>query len=224
MKKLHFILLLFVCLCFSCSDNETIYSCDETTNKWVKKNISTIRTMSREQWKSLNINKKIAAFRVFSKEQRISFWKDKINETLKLDWSKSEKAHILKLYWFIINNTDMFSDDVMTDEMRDKYDLFFYDWVETAKNKLKWDMKTIVSIAASGEELVDKNGISSNTFGFEDSSGDIIDVSCHCNITYDFCSVPFNNASCIDTKCEGTTTGCGWLLINPCNGRCDDIL
>ncbi|MGN1375984.1 MAG: bacteriocin fulvocin C-related protein [Prevotella sp.] len=224
MKKLNLILIFLVSLCWSCSDNDTVYSCDETTNDWVKENITTIRVMSRGQWKTLNPNKKLAAFRAFSQEQRISFWKDKIDETLKLNWSKSEKAHILKLFKFIISNPDMFSDNKMSDEMQDKYDLFFYDWVETAKNNLKWDMRTIISIAASGDELINKNGISASVFGFDDSSGDMIDVSCHCNRTYDFCNVPFTNATCIDTKCEGTTTGCGWLLISSCNGRCDDVL
>ena len=63
--------------------------------------------MSRQQWKILPQSKKTAVFRAFSQKQKIDFWKDKLVETLQLDWTDEEKHHIMQLYNFIVDNPDI---------------------------------------------------------------------------------------------------------------------
>lgn len=229
MKKcLYFIVFIVLTSFVSCSEEETVYSCDEQTNEWVKTNLSVIRNMSRQQWKTLSQIKKIPAYRAFSQVQKLNFWKDKLAETLKLDWTNEEKKHILQLYNFITENPDIFRDGGMSDEMQDKYDLFFYEWTEFAKEKLGWKMNTMVSIAGSGDEMTNKSGIvnkknKSKINGFGDF-GVVGRFSCNCNLTYDFCSFPMGGGStCVDVACDATSIGCGWIFASSCNGSCDDF-
>ena len=226
-KYVYFILLMILAGFVSCSEEETIYSCNEQTNEWVKEHLSTIRNMSRQQCKSLPQSKKTAVFRAFTQNQRLNFWKDKLKETLNLKWTDAEKQHILQLYNFVVNNSDVFTDKEMSEDVQDKYDLFFYEWTTYAEEQLGWDMKTLVSIAGSGEEMLDKSGKLNvkrriGEIDHKDPIGPDRET-CHCNQKYDFCGVPFMNADCVDTGCSGTSVGCGWLLASSCDGRCDNI-
>lgn len=157
-KHLYFVLLLMLSVFVSCSEDEIVYSCDKQTNEWVKENISVISNMSRQQWKILPQSKKTAVFRAFSQKQKIDFWKDKLVETLQLDWTDEEKHHIMQLYNFIVDNPDIFKKGGMSDEIQDKYDLFFYEWQEYAEKHLSWNMDVLLSIAANGDEMIDKSG------------------------------------------------------------------
>ena len=79
-------LFFLILILMSCNQDDIVYSCNEEVNQWAKENLDGLRTMSREDWKGLSDNKKIAAYRAFNQEQRITFWKDKFAAVKMLDW------------------------------------------------------------------------------------------------------------------------------------------
>ncbi len=222
--KLFFFSFIICCsiLSISCSnEDETVYSCNESTNEWTKSNLLKIREMTRSKWKLLSQSKKRAAYIAFTQSQKISFWKEKINNVLTLDWTKEEFKHINKVYEFICDNPIYFSEEELTDEQLNKFDLFFYEWIEDAQSVYKWDVKTIASIIASGDDMIDKTSTYSLDFETGGDVGAVSGPNCDCNMTYNFCSVGLQYYSCEDKDCIGTGTGCGILWTNSCNGMCE---
>ncbi len=222
MQKLIFYLSCVFCMVLvSCSNSEENYSCDAETNNWAKENLSEIRSMKRVQWKSLPTEmKKTAAFIVFTPEQKFVFWKEKLTETMSLDWTEAEKKHIKKVCDFVVSHPELF-DDEMSDDLRNEMDLFFYKWTEQAKSEFNWSKETIGCIISNGNEVVmtystnKKRTISVKSYTGQDQG--LSSLSCHCNKKYDFCG---QQDSCEDANCDETSAGCGILLMSSCNGRC----
>ena len=90
-------ILIFICVGLSsCSTDD--YSCDPEINKWVSDNIDEIHSMIREEWVEINnISKQRGAYGAFTIKQKIALWRGKIEETLDLNWTIEEYAHIKKL-------------------------------------------------------------------------------------------------------------------------------
>ena len=146
-------LLVIILSLVSCNKNEVIYSCNSEVNDWVNKNLYGISTMTRSEWKALDNEYKIPVFRAFSQEQRILFWKEKINDIINdYEWKEEEYNHLIELLEFINNNEDIFdfSKD-FSDEQIEKIEVFSYKWVEKALNELEWNLPLIKSIIASGD-------------------------------------------------------------------------
>ena len=221
MKVFNFILFLIITsITVSCSNNDDIvFSCDESINQWAKDNLSNLRLMTRSAWIQLDNNKKKAAYRAFSQEQKIQFWKDKICEVKSLDWSEKEIKHIEELENFITNNPDIFAGHRLTDAQANKIDSFFYLWQNSAIEKLGWSTGICIAIAGSGDKILNKyEEIYSRAIIIEEPGDDTPpEENCHCNQTYDFCHP---NAWCGESNCNESSSGCGWLLLSSCNGRC----
>ena len=49
MKKMKFLLLLFVVYCLSSCQKDPLYSCDPSIEKWASENLSAINRLDREQ-------------------------------------------------------------------------------------------------------------------------------------------------------------------------------
>lgn len=227
-KKLIFTLIAFTGILFltSCSDQDEItYSCNEAVDTWTKSNIAKIQNMNRTAWKALPAEKKRAAYRAFTPEQKVTFWKDKFTGILALNLTKEEREHIKLVYDFIIEHQDFFNNRRLTDEEKNTLDLFFYKWITIAQQEFGWDMKLLVAIAASGEDFNIRRGnngiLYSNDF---DPSINVNDKDCHCNTgpVSDFCNVA-SQGLCEKTDCIKTNYGCGWIWLGDCNGRCSDV-
>lgn len=211
----------------SCSDqDDMVFSCDESVNLWAKENIAEIREMNRAEWKTLSASKKRAAYVAFTPQQKISFWKEKLTNVMSMDWTKEEQAHIKLVYDFVNEHPDFFGGDGLTDEQLNVLDLFFYKWIDVAKNELGWDMKLMAAVAASGEDVVvqrSKVGPKSAIVdGFNDNMDNMNSCQCNTKILSDFCNIS-SQGVCEDTDCEGSDFGCGWLLLEDCNGRCSEV-
>lgn len=223
-KGFYVLICLIGILCFSsCSEeDEVVYSCDDAVNLWVKDNLIEIRKMDRPQWKTLSASKKRAAYVAFTPQQKIIFWKEKLTDVMALDWTKDELEHIKLVYDFIDEHQDYFTDKGLSDEQLNVLDLFFYKWVEFARNELGWNMETIVSIAASGNDVIPENIKSSRVIkDFSDENISYID-DCHCSTKGDFCNVT-GQGICEDSKCATSDFGCGWIWLQDCNGKCSDV-
>lgn len=208
---------------FSCSSDESeIYSCDKAIDQWVKSHTASICKMSRAQWLNIDQGKKLPVYRAFSPEQRIQFWENKFMELESLPWTKDEEIHIQKLVSFFRSHKELMYAPP-TDNQLDEVDEFFYGWQKYAIDSLGWTKQLCIAIAGSGEKVKNKEGETSMDRSVMLSSktrSANMEGTCNCNRTYDFC---VGITPCTNVSCEGTSWGCGWLLVASCNGRCGGI-
>lgn len=210
-------------LCFSCStDDEQVYSCNKETNEWVKQHIPEIRNMKRQDWLVGKLSHSRAIYNAFTQKQKVEFWRDKLTEVMTLSWSKAELAHIMKLLKYVNTHQYLFGYSKLTEEQVDDMDLFFYEWQSYAVNNLNWKKSLCIAIAGTGYKVKNKNGDIELHFSDTWVPGGVTKPSCNCNTgtLNDFCG---STGPCIETKCEGTSVGCGWLLTRPCNGECEQF-
>ena len=217
MKKV----ILFSVICclislFSCQ-NEEVYSCNEEVNEWIHSNLTEIRSMKRSEWKLLNENVKGPVFSAFTPQQKYVFWREKLNEVLKLGWTEKERNHLTNLTDFVNQNERFFDiDNKATDTEMENIYVFLFKWERYAMKELGWNKKIIGSIVATGNKVINTEGgveRSNETEKIVKSSGE----NCNCNQTYDFCS---SSEICRNKICD-TQPYCGWFLMSECNGLCE---
>lgn len=222
MKIIHcFILFISVCLC-SCNQ-ETIYSCNESVDEWVHENLSEIQLMSRSEWNSLDEGLKTPVYRAFTLQQRVSFWNERLTDILALEWSGEEREHINSIIKFINTHRHFLGGySLMSDDEKNLFDLFFYQWMDKAKIDFKWSDKLLYAILASGNTLLDTNG----TVLINQASSRVALLSdtepkCNCSRSSDWCTP--NGWDCENTPCKTDSPGCGTMWAYDCNGRCGGI-
>lgn len=227
MKKKLFATAIFISvLSFtSCNqEDEQVYSCNKDANTWVKKNMTKVHSMSRSEWESMDEEYAKAAYAAFTQEQKIKFWKEKIDQTLTLPWNDKELAHIKKLEDFINTHQFIFSDKRINNNDEDTFERFCYKWCKDAETKLGWNKKIINSIIASGYTIKNTQGETTQrrikTSATMRTASESIFSKCNCNIQHDFCT---SDGDCMDSKCNKTTHNCGWLLYQKCNGTCGGL-
>lgn len=222
--KQFFTLILFMSLFLQSCNNEVVYSCDEIVNEWVRENISNIRIMSRSEWNNLEEDFKIPAYRAFTHQQRVNFWKNRFCEILKLEWSNEEKTHIELLLDFIDNNQYIFEGySMMSDNEKNVFDLFFYEWKDKAKVDFGWSDSLLFSILASGNTMIDTKGTLLITDNKVNSRALKPYSTCNCSRSSDWCISSSSSYICENVPCEETTNGCGTIWVYDCNGRCGGI-
>lgn len=176
-----------------------------------------IQHMTRQDWNELNEVQKAAAYRAFTSEQRVRFWHDKLEEVKMLDWTEEEFRHICLVDSFIDAHTDLLSGKKLTDNQLNTLEVFFYLWEKNAEKKFGWSPRIAISIAGSGNTLIDTKGnVAIKGKELLETRG-----SCNCNtfVLSDFCMY---DGHCKSTMCD-EMLGCGWLLIQSCNGECSGI-
>ena len=226
--KKAIVFLVVISSIVSCSMDE-IYSCDKDINMWVKNNLTEIRQMSRADWIAVgNIDQQRAAYRAFTTNQMQALWIEKMQEVLKLDWSKQERTHIQSMLDIIRANGSVFS--VERDQAAfDKVEVELYRWTEHAQEELGWDKVLLSAIVGTPQALNADKTINSNALTIQSPSvlkngnegGGYV---CNCSYKSDFC---FGGAFtwCSETNiCETSNLGCGLLWLWECNGMCMTII
>ena len=213
-KKLFSVMMILLSLLFTaCNHDDIVYSCDESTNNWVIENLPEIKSMTRDDWKMLDVEKQKPAYRAFTQNQRVNFWLEKMKEVKSLGWTEKELQHIGKVEDFISNHQNFFSGERLTDEQSDIYDLFFYTWQLYAINELGWSNRVCISIAGNGQSITDTLGTALKK--------PYPPRNCNCNVDHDFCEYPV--FPCIKGHCESSNIGCSWIWLGECNGLCSGI-
>lgn len=208
--QIWFTFCTITCFLF-CSDEETVYSCNEFTNKWVKENIKLIHEMEKCNWDSLHDTLKIPAYRAFTPQQRINFWKDRFKEVKSLKWTHEEILHIEKAELFINNHLYLLSSNKLTDDQLDEVESFGYTWMLFGIEMFGWTPQIGNLIIGSGY-TIDKKENKDNA--------PLLDCHCHAdNIIFHNCGL--YNIGCFKLKCNPANGGCGFFLMEDCDGLCD---
>ncbi|WP_297251054.1 bacteriocin fulvocin C-related protein [uncultured Prevotella sp.] len=223
LKKIFLLSASSIALCACNQDDERVYSCDKTINKWVSNHLAEIHQMDRNDWLKTNQSISRAVYSAFTPNQKLSFWKEKFIELKNIAWSEEELAHIKKVESFVLTNKDLFEDTKLTDDQLDVLDSFFYKWVKEAENNLGWDKAMCIAIAGSGNTVINRKGelraLPTNSGGNVMSASTEAGCNCNTSVLSDFCGVA-GPGGCEDTNCDGSDFGCGWIWVQDCNGTC----
>jgi len=90
-----------------------------------------------------------------SPEKQIQFWNIKIDDMLKLEWTNTEKEHILKVKEYYNNHPTIFNGDKV--ELKN-LETFMNEWRKTAKESFGWDNNLTGAMFESALFLKDKTG------------------------------------------------------------------
>ena len=224
-KSLLIVTILLLGMSSCQQDDELIYSCDPVEDAWAKENLDDIRVMTRANWLEIDDSKKRVVYRAFSAEQKQDFWVEKIDKILlENQWEENESAHILLLKDSVKEHLNWFdAKGIEADEKTfDEFKIFAYQWLEYARNELKWDEFLIGAIVATGNDLVMENGKVKNSML---SSNRVIlkkrEEVCNCktsNVVFTTCG-PLSNSDCVSDSCD-EIRDCGFILSETCDGIC----
>lgn len=222
MKNLLLLAVTVVSLCSACQ-KELKYSCDKKADDWVKSNLTTIQEMDRPGFLAVSDTYQRAAFRAFSPAQRRTLWRQKLEETLTLNWSEAERMHIEAMLVIFDKYKNMFTEEFPE---KDAFLVEAYKWKKQAVETFGWDNKVIRGIIGNpnilgntkGELLVIKNIPHQTGTGKEPR---MVDCDCKGNlgegIIIDDCAEP----GCFETtSCKESSFGCGGFWVEKCDGKC----
>lgn len=218
--------ILNLVLFSSCNHEEDIqYSCNERINEWVASHLDEVQKMDRNAWKRIPEDMQRPVFVGFTPSQKQKFWLGKLSEIEKMEWNKEEMLHLGKLRAAILKNSQWFVPNI-SEDVEDEIHLFCSIWVDDAKKKLGWTDDLLGSILLEGNSLKDKLGNveKSNLQSNLTTRSRSRVRDCHCNMKHSFCGGFGGNEACRGVECDGSTAGCGWLLLNDCNGICDKFV
>ena len=100
---------------------------------------------------------------------------------------------------------------------------WIHKWLQKGIQELGWTDAIGISIVGTGYKVKNVNGeveLPVSTYA-EQNMRASVERDCNCNtgIFSDFCYIIGHE--CSDLNCNDTGMGCGWLLLQSCNGRCD---
>ena len=216
MKRTIILAVLAAVLVCACQqENEEVYSCDKRLNEWAHQNLKAIRSMDREAWQQLDEDYKNPAFNALTPDQKLLFWKDKLKEVMTtLEWNEAEIRHLMKLYQYLDEHPDLYTEDFSNDSIQQAtFDEFIRTWTVDAMFDYEWTEELIYGILYTGNRMIDKEGNfqvmhKKRIMNKQESAPDI---DCDCNKKYD--------SECKESNCKEIISGCGPLKSKPCNGR-----
>lgn len=214
MKK---ILLLgcVLCILFSCRQSEFEFSCDPVIDQYVKENRDELLTVSVTEFADFDLPLQKAVYNSWDAQKKRDAWISKIKHVLSYgSFTEPEILHLQKLISHINSN---YFDEMSIQNGRESRYLFEDEWINYTADKLGWSDQYIAFLIYRlyteqyqfNDELSMLRVLSSDVA--TNSEG-----SCTCNTSSDYCDTFY----CHSGGCS-TTSGCGWLWTEQCNGVCN---
>lgn len=206
-----FLLLVFI---FSCQQPELEFSCDPVINDFVIENQESLKSATVSDLVSYELPLQRAVFNSWDYEKKRSAWIDKLQQVLSTEsFTQAESAHIQKLIGHI-HIGYFLEENIEAEAMYPSQ--FAEEWILYSSNDLGWDdlyiaylvFRMYTNYSQFEAELSMLKSL--ETMVSSDSEG-----SCNCNTSSSFCA----NAFCYSGGCT-TTSGCGWLWSETCDGYC----
>lgn len=218
MKKI--IIALFVLSTItSCHDEMLEFSCNPDVNEFVKSNIILLSQINLDEFLAMSIPQQRAAYRSYSPEKRLELWTEKLEKILYIEsWIEQEATHIEDLINYL--SIETFTKYEEENPTKIGNEIFAINWQDYASNILKWDKRRLVYIISSlFLSEMDYESSLSQAIANINQVDDYPVYDCDCNIGNDFCGSS-SGRNCQDTGCNSTSSGCGWLWMEDCNGEC----
>lgn len=202
---------------FSCQVDELDFSCDPFINSFVVENMTELSKISTQELLSYEVPLQKAVFRSWSPERKRQAWLGKFQYVLdNQSFSEDERKHIFELVNHIVEG---YFEDQLKPEVELMRNNFSKDWLDVAANDLRWDDQFIAF-------CVYRLYVDRSQFEIEFSSLKPTSLSmsansesgtCNCNTSNDFCL----RGDCTSNGCAASSSGCGWLWSEKCNGLCN---
>jgi len=98
--------------------------------------------------------------------------------------------------------------------------IFAGNWIDYAINKLKWDKRKLAFVVSSLHISFTEYEYSlSRLRDVKAIASENTETKCDCNTGTDFCNYE-PGLTCSSTGCKASSSGCGWLWMEECNGNC----
>lgn len=203
MKKLAFILSLFLLILTGCSKEEC-YSCDPEIDSWIKENYTEIQKYTREKISSYPLSYEKAILRALTAERRKEIWSEKIDYIKSMKWSNEEIAYIN----YFVNSFNKLDYSYKKSDQNSLIEEEMYLKLVESMEKFNWDKKFVF------ETFFLVGDIGALKFNLKEEQVD--GGKCECK--YDLGCPGWGD--CVHGMCEETSDGCGLFGGAPCTGKC----
>ncbi|MBA7583963.1 hypothetical protein ES708_25915 [subsurface metagenome] len=195
------------------------FSCSPVVNEYVKSNILKFSQISIDEFLIFDTPVQRAAFRSFSPERKFEIWSEKLKKVLYFEtWTDQEAKHINDL----INHLciEYFMEGEKYDSIKIENRIFAGNWIDYAINKLKWDKRKLAFVVSSLHiSFAEYEYSLSRLRDVKAIASENTETNCDCNTGADFCNYE-PGSTCSSTGCKASSSGCGWLWMEECNGNC----
>lgn len=214
MKKSTITIALLGFLC-SCQQSEFEFSCDPVINKFVLENREELSRVEVSAFADYELPLQKAVYNSWDAKKKRDAWIDKLQHVLSAgSFEKPEILHLQKLIDHI--DEDYFLEANM-ESNKGSRSQFADEWIGYATKELGWSDQYVAFLVYRlyteqyqfNDELSMLNALHGNV-SVNSEIG-----SCTCNTSSDFCGLGY----CSSNGCT-TTSGCGWLWTERCNGVC----
>ncbi len=214
MKKFIFLLSLFPLL-YSCQQTELQFSCDPVIDAYVTENIEELAQLTIYEVTVYELPLQRAIFATWSAEKKRNAWLEKLQYVLENEpLTEAETRHVQALVDHLVPG--YFGEEVTRQEKEVRY-AFADKWINYAFTELGWPDEYIgfmvYRLYTSPAQL------EAEVSGLEELNSTVSSDSedpCGCNTSDDYCR--YN--TCKSSDCKTTSTGCGFLGMDSCNGYC----
>jgi hypothetical protein len=214
MKKLV-IFISFTALLFSCQQTELEFSCDPVINKFVIENHDELSNVTVQEVAAYDLQLQKAIFASWDHQKKRGAWIDKLQYVkANTSFTELEKFHIQALIDHI--NEDYFLKENL-DKNSEIRSQFASQWLNYAHNKLGWTDQFIAFMVYrlyTNQAQFDSELSAIRTIGTTVSTNSE-SGNCTCSVSSDYCG----SSTCSSNGCT-TSSGCGWLWSESCDGRC----
>lgn len=214
MKRIFYLSLLLISL-FSCQQTEFEFSCDPAINEFVLNNKQELSTLTVNELTSYELPLQKAVFRSWGYEKKREAWIKKLTMILNNNsFSEAESLHIKKLIAHI--NHSYFNEENISKE-KEVREHFASKWLQYAQQELDWSDEFIAFMVY--RLYINQYQFDSEFYSIQSANqlanSNSESQACNCNTSSDFCS----GTPCSSNGCS-STSGCGWLWTETCNGSC----
>lgn len=200
----------------SCKRSEGAFSCDPILNQYVSTHQAILKSAPITDLTNSDLVFQQAVFRSYDATRKREVWVQKIQLLLETQiYSPAEFAHVNTLLNHLHKN--YFVKQNIEHERNDRKQ-FATDWINKAKNSLGWTDQQVAFIVY---RLYTTSSQFDSELRFSQSiqQQTVIQplANCSCSTSTDYC---LGNLLCNSGSCILTSSGCGWLWSESCNGAC----
>jgi len=214
--KTLFKVLVFLIIFSSCKRDEVVFSCDPILNQYVSTHQAVLKSLSLTDLTNSDLVFQQAAFRSYDATRKREVWMQKIQSLLVTQiYSPDEFAHVYSLLNHLHENYYV-KENIESE--RNERKQFATDWINKAKYSLGWSDQKVAFVVYRLYSTTSQFDTELKFIQSIQQQDDIQPVgNCSCSTFTDYCT---GISLCNSGSCLLTSSGCGWLWSEDCDGTC----